>query len=71
MMFKSMGMGMDESPPARCEDRDRAHYFEDDRKAGIVIETIREAHGGPFSGQHARYVLRSLITILETKGGKS
>jgi hypothetical protein len=30
------------------------------RKAGIVIETIREAHGGPFSGQHARYVLRSL-----------
>src|SRR5437762_4469857 len=21
------------------------------RKAGIVIETIREAHGGPFSGQ--------------------
>jgi Winged helix domain len=41
------------------------------RKAGIVIETIREAHGGPFSGQHARYVLRSLITILEEKGGKS
>ena len=41
------------------------------RKAGIVIETIREAHGGPFCGQHARYVLRSLITILEKEGGKS
>ena len=41
------------------------------RKAGIVIETIREAHGNPFPGQHARYVLRSLITILEKKGGNS
>jgi hypothetical protein len=41
------------------------------RKAGIVIETIREMHGGPFCGQHARYVLRSLITILEKKGGNS
>jgi hypothetical protein len=41
------------------------------RKAGLVIETIREAHGGPFSGQHARYVLRSLVTILEKEGGKS
>jgi hypothetical protein len=38
---------------------------------GIVIETIRETHRGPFSGQHARYVLRSLITILEKEGGKS
>ena len=41
------------------------------RKAGIVIETIREMHGGQFGGQHARYVLRSLITILEKEGGKS
>jgi hypothetical protein len=41
------------------------------RRAGIVIETIREMHGGPFSGQYARYVLRSLITVLEKKGGKS
>jgi hypothetical protein len=40
------------------------------RQLGIVIETIREAHGGPFSGQHARYVLRSLVTILEKEGGK-
>jgi hypothetical protein len=41
------------------------------RKAGIVIETIREGHGGPFSGQHARYLLRSPITLLETRGGRS
>jgi hypothetical protein len=41
------------------------------RKAGIVIETIRERHSGPFSGEHARYVLRSPVTILETKDGKS
>src|SRR2546423_8932370 len=37
------------------------------RKAGIVIETIREAHGGPFSGQHGRYLLRSLVTILKER----
>ena len=40
------------------------------RRAGFVIETIREAHGGPCSGQHARYVLWSPITILEKEGGK-
>jgi hypothetical protein len=41
------------------------------RNAGIIIETIRESHGGPFGGQHARYVLRSPVTILETEGSKS
>src|SRR3954452_17196659 len=39
------------------------------RKAGIVIETVRETHGGPFAGQHARYVLRSSITIREKTDG--
>jgi hypothetical protein len=39
------------------------------RKAGIVAETIRERHGGPFAGEHARYVLRTEITILEIEGG--
>ena len=38
------------------------------RKAGIVVETIRERHGGPFAGEHARYVLRTEITILEIAG---
>lgn len=27
------------------------------RKAGYVIETIREQHGGEFSGSHGRYRL--------------
>jgi hypothetical protein len=38
------------------------------RKLGIVIETIRERHDGPFAGEHARYVLRSPVTILEKIG---
>ena len=41
------------------------------RKAGIVVETIRERHGGPFAGDHARYVLRTDVTILEIEGGES
>jgi len=40
------------------------------RKAGIVVETIRERHGGPFAGDHARYVLRTDVTILEIEGGE-
>jgi hypothetical protein len=45
-------------------------YIHKLRKVGIVIETIREMHDGPFAGQHARYVLWSPITILEKEGGK-
>jgi hypothetical protein len=41
------------------------------RKAGLEIETIWEAHGGPFAGEHARYVLRSPVTILENEEAKS
>lgn len=32
------------------------------RGLGIPIETITEAHGGPFSGTHARYVLKAKVT---------
>ncbi|WP_323765888.1 winged helix domain-containing protein [Marinovum sp.] len=32
------------------------------RKLGIEIETVTESHDGPFSGTHARYVLRSTVT---------
>lgn len=32
---------------------------------GIAIETIHEAHTGPYKGSHARYVARSKIAILE------
>ncbi len=35
------------------------------RKAGLVIETIHEGHGGKFPGSHARYVLRSAVTVLD------
>ena len=31
----------------------------------VEIETIREPHGGPFQGTHARYVLRSTVTRAE------
>ncbi|RWQ21575.1 hypothetical protein [Mesorhizobium sp.] len=32
---------------------------------GIAIETIHEAHPGPYAGSHARYSLRSRVAILE------
>ncbi|TIP24118.1 MAG: hypothetical protein E5X67_30540 [Mesorhizobium sp.] len=34
-------------------------------KFGIVIDTVHEAHAGPYAGSHARYVLRSLVVIIE------
>ena len=40
-------------------------YVHDLRKLGLDIETIRERHGGPFAGEHARYVLRSNVAILD------
>jgi hypothetical protein len=39
-------------------------YVYDLRRLGIVIETIHEPHAGPFPGTHARYVLRSRVTLL-------
>lgn len=35
------------------------------RNLGVDIETIHEAHGGPFKGTHARYVLRCSVKKLE------
>lgn len=29
------------------------------RKMGIPIETRHEAHGGPYAGNHARYILKA------------
>ncbi len=31
------------------------------RRMGINIETVTEAHGGPFKGTHARYILRTTV----------
>jgi hypothetical protein len=43
-------------------------YVHDLRKLGLEIETIHEPHAGSFPGTHARYVLRSRITILDQVG---
>lgn len=42
-----------------------AHYVLCLRKAGLLIETIHESHGGPFPGHHARYVLRSDVQLVD------
>ena len=31
-------------------------------------ETVREPHGGPFPGEHARYMLRSAVRVLDRTG---
>ena len=31
------------------------------RRHGLDIQTITEAHGGPFKGSHARYILRTTV----------
>lgn len=31
------------------------------RGLGVPIETVTEAHDGPFAGSHARYVLRATV----------
>ena len=38
------------------------------RRYGFNVETVDESHSGPFAGSHARYVLRSNVTILEQTG---
>jgi len=39
-------------------------YIFDLRQMGVDIETVHESHDGPFSGTHARYVLRSRVERL-------
>lgn len=36
-------------------------YVHNLRSLGVPIETVTEAHGGPFAGTHARYVLRASV----------
>jgi hypothetical protein len=36
------------------------------RRRGIDIATITEAHGGPYKGTHARYILRSKVERLSS-----
>ena len=35
------------------------------RQLGVPVETVTEPHGGPFKGNHARYVLRATVSHLE------
>lgn len=42
-----------------------SHYVWKIRGAGIAVETIDEKHAGPYAGSHARYVLRSPVSIIE------
>lgn len=37
------------------------------RQLGIEIETVTEPHSGPFSGTHARYVLRSVVSASDRR----
>lgn len=36
-------------------------YVHNLREMGLRIESVTEQHGGPYSGNHARYVLASII----------
>ncbi|WP_244495254.1 winged helix domain-containing protein [Ensifer sp. Root423] len=42
-----------------------SHYIWKLRGYGIAIETTDERHDGPFPGIHARYILRSDLTVLD------
>lgn len=42
-------------------------YVHELRKDGLDIETINEPHSGPFPGHHARYILRTTLTIINKK----
>jgi len=35
------------------------------RKLGLIIQTVRERHGGSFSGEHGRYVLLTPLEVLD------
>lgn len=39
------------------------------RQLGVEIVTLHEAHGGDFAGHHARYVLRSAVSLRQEGGG--
>jgi hypothetical protein len=42
-----------------------SHYVFKLRKAGLDVETITEPHGGAYAGHHARYVLRTPVTLVQ------
>lgn len=40
-------------------------YVHNLRTLGVPIETVTEAHDGPFAGTHARYILRARVARSE------
>ena len=44
-----------------------SHYVWVLRRDGIDIETHTERHGGPFPGNHARYILKTPLRIVESR----
>jgi hypothetical protein len=41
-----------------------SHYVFKLRKAGLVISTDRETHGGSYPGSHGRYRLETSVTVV-------
>ncbi len=41
-----------------------SHYVFKLRKAGLVISTDREMHGGAYPGNHGRYRLETPVTVV-------
>lgn len=46
-----------------------ASYVHRLKQKGVAIATVKEAHGGPFPGTHARYILVSRVTVLSASAG--
>lgn len=47
-----------------------AYVFKLRHEYRLHIETIDEPHGGPYAGTHARYVLRSVVRVIERETGR-
>lgn len=41
-----------------------SHYIFKLRRAGLIIESKEEKHGGLYSGRHSRYILHTRIRVL-------
>jgi hypothetical protein len=45
-----------------------SHFIFKLRRAGLLIESQEQRHGGDFPGRHVVYILRSLIEVIEEEG---
>jgi hypothetical protein len=53
------------TPIDRPAPRWSAYVHDLRHESGLEIETVTEKHGAPFDGTHARYVLKSRVTLAE------